>query len=179
MSVQLVANVLVGIALVGFLAYRQATWRFLDPARIWRTPLVMALVGVAVLAQTVATVTTADVVFLGIEALVTITVGLTMGRITRFRTVATPDAKGRTLQARTGWTGAGLWVLLIAVRIGLDVVGGHLGAHLLTSTGTILLVLALNRAARALVLDQRIPRAGAGAGAGAGSGAGAGAGAGA
>ncbi|MBK0296463.1 hypothetical protein IAE22_30930, partial [Bacillus sp. S34] len=29
------------------------------------------------------------------------------------------------------------WVVLIAVRIGLDVLGGHLGAHLLTSTGTI------------------------------------------
>ena len=40
-----------------------------------------------------------------------------------------------------------------------DVLGGHLGAHLLTSTGAILLVLALNRAARALVVDQRIPRA--------------------
>lgn len=39
--------------------------------------------------------------------------------------------------------------------------GGHLGAHLLTSTGTVLLVLALNRAARALVVDQHIPRGGA------------------
>jgi hypothetical protein len=166
MSVQLVANVLVGIALVAFLAYRQATWRSLDPARIWRTPIVMAVVGVVVLAQTGATITTADVVFLGLEALVTVVVGLTMGRITRFRTVDVPDGAGRTLQSRTGWTGAGLWVLLIAVRIGLDVLGGHLGAHLLTSTGTILLVLALNRAARAVVLDQRIPRATAGAGRG-------------
>lgn len=164
MSFQLVADVLVGIALVAFLAYRQATWQYLDPARIWRTPLVLAVVGVVVLGRTAATITTADVVFLGLEALVTVAVGLTMGRITRFRTVDTPDAKGRTLQARTGWTGAGLWVLLIAVRVGLDVLGGHLGAHLLTATGTVLLVLALNRAARAVVLDQRIPRAGAGAG---------------
>lgn len=158
MTVQLAANILIGIALVAFLAYRQATWRYLDPARIWRGPLVMAVVGLVVLAQTKAAITTADVVFLGVEALVTIGVGLTMGRITRFRTVAVPDDKGRTLQSRTGWLGAGLWITLIAVRIGLDVLGGHLGAHLLTSTGTILLVLALNRAARAVVLDQRIPR---------------------
>jgi len=157
MSVQLVVNILIGIALVVFLGYRQTTWQYLDPTRIWRTPLVMAIVGVVVLAQTKAAVTTTDVVFLGIEALITIGVGLTMGSITRFRTVGTPDRKGRTIQSRTGWLGAALWIVLIAVRIGLDVLGGHLGAHLLTSTGTILLVLALNRAARALVIDQRIP----------------------
>jgi hypothetical protein len=158
MSVQLAANILIGVALVAFLAYRQATWQYLDPARIWRGPLVMAVIGVVVLAQTKATITTADVVFLGIEALITVGVGLTMGSITRFRTVGTPDDKGRTIQSRTGWLGAGLWLVLIFVRVGLDVVGGHFGAHLLTSTGTILLVLALNRAARAVVLDQRIPR---------------------
>lgn len=158
MSVQLVANILIGIALVVLLGYRQATWQYLDPTRIWRTPLIMGVVGVVVLAQTRATITTVDVVFLGIEALITIGVGLTMGSITRFRTVATPDRKGRTLQSRTGALGAVLWIVLLAVRVGLDVLGGHLGAHLLTSTGTILLVLALNRAARALVVDQRIPR---------------------
>ncbi len=158
MSVQLVVNVLLGLALVGFLATRQATWQYLDPTRIWRTPLVLGVVGVVVLANSGVTVTTTDVVFLALEALVTIGVGLTMGSITRFRTVPTPDRKGRTLQSRTGWTGAALWVVLIAVCIGLDVLGGYLGAHLLTSTGTILLVLALNRAARAVVVDQRIPR---------------------
>ncbi|MGL3199162.1 MULTISPECIES: hypothetical protein [Curtobacterium] len=157
MSAQLAVNVLLGLALVGFLAYRQATWQYLDPTRIWRTPLVMGVVGVVVLANSGLTITTTDLVFLAIEALVTIGVGLTMGSITRFRTVSTPDSKGRTLQSRTGWTGAVLWVVLIVVRIGLDVLGGHLGAHLLTSTGTILLVLALNRAARAVVVDQRIP----------------------
>ncbi|MFJ3384943.1 MULTISPECIES: hypothetical protein [unclassified Curtobacterium] len=157
MSVQLLANILIGLALVGFLAYRQATWRFLDPARVWRMPMVMAVVGVVVLAQTKASITTTDIVFLGIEALVSVAVGLSMGSITKFRTVSTPDDKGRTLQSRTGWSGAGLWVVLIGVRIGLDVLGGHLGAHLLSSTGAVLLMLAINRAARALVLDQRIP----------------------
>lgn len=159
MSVQLLANIVIGLALVGFLAYRQATWQYLDPARVWRTPLVLGVVGIVVLAQSAAAVTTLDVLFLGIEALVSVAAGLAMGGMTRFRTAGAPDAEGRTLQARTGWAGAGLWLLLIVVRVGLDVLGGHLGAHLLTSTGAILLVLALNRAARALVVDQRIPRA--------------------
>lgn len=157
MSVQLLANIVIGLALVGFLAFRQTTWRYLDPARVWRMPLIMAVVGVVVLAQTKAPITTIDIVFLGIEALISVAVGLSMGSITTFRTVSTPDEKGRTLQSRTGWFGAGLWLVLIAVRIGLDVLGGHMGAHLLTSTGAVLLMLAINRAARALVLDQRIP----------------------
>ncbi|WP_186317577.1 hypothetical protein [Curtobacterium sp. 9128] len=157
MSVQLIANIVIGLALVGFLAYRQATWRYLDPARVWRGPLVLAVIGVVMLANTKTAVTTTDIVFLGIEALISVGVGLAMGSMTRFRTAATPDDKGRTLQARTGWYGAGLWFVLIAVRVGLDVLGGHMGAHLLSSTGAILLMLAINRAARALVLDQKIP----------------------
>lgn len=157
MTAQLLANTVVGIVLVGFLAYRQATWRSLDPARVWRTPIVLGVVGVVLLAQSVAVVTTLDVLLLGVEALVSVAAGLAMGAMTRFRTAPTPDDHGRTLQARTGWAGAGLWVLVVVVRIGLDVVGGHLGAHLLTSTGAVLLVLAMNRAARALVVDQRIP----------------------
>ncbi|WIE75497.1 hypothetical protein [Curtobacterium sp. MCSS17_007] len=159
MTAQLLTNTVVGLLLVGLLAYRQATWRALDPTRVWRAPLVLGVVGVVVLARSAVTVTTLDVLFLGIEALLAVAVGLAMGSMTRFRTAATPDDHGRTLQARTGWVGAGLWLLLVAVRVGLDVVGGHLGAHLLTSTGAILLVLALNRAARALVVDQRMPRA--------------------
>lgn len=156
MSVQLLTNIVIGLALVGYLAWKQSTWQFLDPARIWRGPVVMAGIGIVVLAQSAATIDPQDVVFLGIEALLSVGIGLAMGSRTRFRTVSTPDAKGRTLQSRTGWIGAALWVALIVVRIGLDVVGAHLGAHLLTSTGVILLMLAVNRAARALVVDQRL-----------------------
>ncbi|PZF69126.1 hypothetical protein DEJ33_01850 [Curtobacterium sp. MCPF17_047] len=156
MSVQLLTNTVIGLALVGYLAWKQATWRYLDPARIWRGPVVMAGIGIVVLAQSAATIDSQDVVFLGIEALLSVGIGLAMGSRTRFRTVGTPDGKGRTLQSRTGWVGAGLWIALIVVRIGLDVVGARLGAHLLTSTGVILLMLAVNRAARALVVDQRL-----------------------
>lgn len=157
MSVQLIANVVIGLALVGFLAYRQMTWQSVDPARIWRLPVILGIVGVVLMANEKTTVTSTDVVFLGIEVLLSVAIGLTMGAITTFRSMPTPDQRGRTLQTRTGWLGGVLWIVLIAVRIGLDVAGAHLGAHLLTSTGTILLMVAVNRAARALVVDQRIP----------------------
>lgn len=159
MTVQLLANTLAGLALVVFLAVRQASWRSVDPTRVWRGPIVLGGVGVVLLAQSGATVTPLDVVFLAVEAIVAVGLGLAMGSLTRFRTTVEPDRHGRTLQARTGWAGAGLWIALVAVRIVLDVVGGHLGAHLLTSTGAVLVMLAVNRAARALVVDQRMPRA--------------------
>ncbi|MBE7163061.1 MAG: hypothetical protein INR72_17625 [Williamsia herbipolensis] len=157
MSVQLIANVVIGLALVGFLAYRQMTWQSVDPSRIWRLPVILGIVGVVMLANTHATPTSTDVVFLGVEVLLSVAIGLTMGRITTFRTAPEADRRGRTLQTRTGWLGGVLWLVLIAVRVGLDVAGTHLGAHLLTSTGTILLTVAVNRAARALVVDQRMP----------------------
>ncbi|WP_286345913.1 hypothetical protein [Frondihabitans sucicola] len=44
------------------------------------------------------------------------------------------------------------------VRVGLDVVGGMMGAHLLTATGVILLTVAASRAASALMMDGRMPQ---------------------
>jgi hypothetical protein len=44
---------------------------------------------------------------------------------------------------------------LIVVRVALDVAGHHLGSDLAVSTGTILLMLAVNRVTSALVLSAR------------------------
>lgn len=158
MPVQTLADIVIGLALVGFLMYRQATWQFLDAGRIWRMPVVLGAIGVVMIAKSSAgPVTSMDVAFIGAEVVVSIAVGLLMGSIAQFRVAARPDDEGRSLQTRTGGLGAVLWVVLIAVRIGMDVLGSGLGAHLLSSTGMILLMIAVNRAARALVLDRRIP----------------------
>jgi hypothetical protein len=98
-----------------------------------------------------------DLAFIGAEVVVSAAAGLVMGAIAHFRAAPEPDAKGRSLQTRTGASGAVLWIVLIAVRIGMDVLGAHLGAHLLSSTGMVLIMIAVNRAARAAVLDRRIP----------------------
>jgi len=160
MSTRDLVDIVIGLGLVGFIAYRQMTWRFVDQANVWRMPIVLSIIGLVTLVNGAARVTPTDVVFLGIEALISVGVGLSMGRLTMFRVATTAGPKGQTIQARTGGWGACLWVVLIAVRIGLDVLGAHLGAELLTSTGTILLMLAVNRAARAAVIDQRLPRPG-------------------
>lgn len=159
MSLQTMEDVVLGIALVGFLVYRQTTWRRVDPARVWRMPLVLGGVGVLSLTHSGVThVGTADVAFLAVELVSSAAIGAVMGVLTRFRTVAGPTGGAAVLQSRTGWAGASLWLVLIVVRVGLDVLGAHVGAVLLASTGTVLLGIAANRAARAAVLDRRMPR---------------------
>ncbi|KQO63659.1 hypothetical protein [Curtobacterium sp. Leaf261] len=158
MTVQTIADIVIGLALVGFLMYRQATWQFLDAARIWRMPVILGAIGVITIAKSSGgPITSMDVAFLGAEVVLSVAVGLLMGNIAHFRVAARPDDKGRSLQTRTGGLGAVLWIVLIAVRVGMDVVGAGLGVHLLSSTGMILVMIAVNRAARALVLDRRIP----------------------
>lgn len=158
MSIQTMTDIVIGIALVGFLMYRQATWQFLDAGRIWRLPAVLGGIGLVTIGQSATgPVTSTDVAFIGAEVVLSVAVGVAMGSISRFRVAPRADDKGRTLQTRTGALGAVLWIVLIVVRLGMDVVGTSLGAHLLSSTGMILLMIAVNRAARAVVLDRRIP----------------------
>jgi hypothetical protein len=158
MNIQDLADIVIGLGLVCFIAYRQMTWRYVDPSNVWRMPIILGIIGLVMLANSGARVTPTDVAFIGIEALIAVGVGLTMGRLTMFRVAPKPGPKGDMMQARTGRWGAALWIVFIAVRIGFDVLGAHLHAELLTSTGMVLVMLAVNRAARALVIDQRLPR---------------------
>jgi hypothetical protein len=48
-----------------------------------------------------------------------------------------------------------IWFGLVAIRVGLDVAGHHLGSDLAVSTGGILVVLAVNRVVAALVVSAR------------------------
>jgi hypothetical protein len=159
-SVQLLTNVVIGLALVGFVAARQLRWRRVDRASVWKMPAILGIIGLFSLgsASKGLTIHSVDIVLIGVELVISVCTGLLMGRLTTFRTAQSPDSKGRTIEARTGGVGAALWVVLIAVRIGIDVLGGFMGAHLLTATGVILLSVAINRAAAALVLDSRLPQ---------------------
>lgn len=160
MSVQLLTNVVIGLALVGYIASKQLRWTRTDRAGVWRLPLILGVVGIVNLSSTAKNLTVGvpDLTIIGVELVIAVVIGLLMGKLTVFRVAATPDSKGRRIEARSGPAGAALWVALIVVRIGLDVVGGMLGAHLLTATGVILLTVAVSRAASALMMDGRMPQ---------------------
>jgi hypothetical protein len=71
--------------------------------------------------------------------------------------------KGRSvgnvsLEARTGWVGLVLWLVLIVVRVGLGIVSAKSGAELTASSGIIMLMVAANRATRIAVILSRAGR---------------------
>lgn len=155
MTVQSLATVLVALAIIGLLIARQLRWRTFDPARVLRMPIVLGAIGLLELANVHGVrLTTIDATMVGIELLLSVGIGALMGRLTVFR--AGPDG---ALQTRGGWTGAALWIGLVAVRIAFDALGATLGAHLLTQTGMILLLIAVSRGIAALVIRAREPRA--------------------
>lgn len=155
MHLESILTPLIALAVIGLLVSRQLRWRTFDPARALRLPIILGAVGILNLAGLKGVmVSSLDATLFAIELLMSVGIGAAMGRLSVFRSA--PDGSG-ALQTRTGWIGAALWAVLIAVRIGFDVVGTSLGAHLLTQTGVILVLLAASRATSALVTRAREP----------------------
>jgi hypothetical protein len=130
---------------------------------MWRMPLVLGVVGAVMIVQTNAILSGVDLAFLILELVVSLGVGAWMGAIAHFRPLPEPRPVGTkgamaVYESRTGWLGLVLWLLVIAVRVGLDVLAVRMGAHAATTTGVILLMLAANRAARVAVFSTRLNR---------------------
>jgi hypothetical protein len=150
-------DLLIGLAVIAYLCTRQLSWRPVDPARMWRLPLVLGVVGVVSLARQNVTIHPVDLVILILSGAAALVSGTVMGGVARFRPSA---ADPRLMESRTGWLGVAVWFALILVRVVLDVIGHRMGSDLAISTGSILLVLAINRSANALVLSARQPHRG-------------------
>lgn len=160
MSVQLVINIVLVVALVGWFGFRQLQWRGFDPERTWRTPLILGVIGLVQLVPIASTLAAADLAALGVELVVSVAVGAAMGRISRIRpAVDQGGSRPAPFEVRTGWWGLALWLVVIAVRVGIDAAAVALGAHAVTATGVILLVFAANRLGRMLVLRVRTAQA--------------------
>jgi hypothetical protein len=177
MNISTVADILLAVAVVCWIVYRQFTWQLASPSRLWRMPAIIAIVGVVMLAQTksISNVKPVDLLILVGELVIALGLGAIMGTLAKFRTRAqrASDVRQRSgepvefdpnvtvTETRTGGLGAALWVVLIAVRVGIELLTAHyFPSALLASTGTILLVVAANRAARALVITVRMERRG-------------------
>ncbi|MFC4242456.1 hypothetical protein ACFOYW_03645 [Gryllotalpicola reticulitermitis] len=173
-NTQYLFDAVIGIALIAWICYRQMTWRVVDPARMWRGPIIFAIIGAGILftGSKNMTFTPLDIALLAIELVIALGAGAGMGAIAHFRRLSTqraaafeanrrPSRNGSPLapveyESRTSWVGVALWIIMIAVRVGLEIFGSHLGDAVGASTGVILLVLAANRVARTGVLAWRL-----------------------
>lgn len=164
MTMQTLSNIAIGLALVGYVLYRQMTWRVVARSRLWRMPIVFGAIGIVMLGQSKGDhlLTFIDAAAFVLELAISLGAGALMGKIATIRPRSVPaDAEAAaapTLESRTGWLGLGLWVALILIRVGIDFAASQLGAVLVTTTGVILIMVAANRVMRALVLVQRVDR---------------------
>jgi len=166
MTLQTIGNALLILLVIGWIGVRQLNWRPVALGKMWRSPLIFAVVGAILLAQQVkpASITPLDLAVVAGELVLSLAVGAWMGAIAHFRRLPQPIATGKdgrdiaVYESRTGALGLVLWVLVIAVRVGLDVLAGLAGSHLASATGIILLVLAANRLARTAVFAARLDR---------------------
>jgi len=177
MNISTVADILIAIAVLCWIIYRQFTWQLASTSRLWRMPAIIAIVGLVMLAQTksISDVKPVDLLILVGELVLALGLGAIMGTLAKFRTRGqqASDVRQRSgvpveydpsitvTETRTGGLGAALWIVLIVVRVGIELLTAHyFPSALLASTGTILLVVAANRAARALVVTVRMERRG-------------------
>ena len=174
LNTQYLLDAVLGVAVIAWICYRQMTWRVVDPARMWRGPIIFAVIGVIILVSgsKTLTLTPLDIALVAIELVIALGAGAAMGAIAHFRLLSheraaayesnrRPSRNGGALppveyESRTSWVGVLLWVVMIVVRIGLEIFGQHLGDAAGASTGIILLVLAANRVARTAVLAWRL-----------------------
>lgn len=175
MNLSVVSNILLVLIAVGWIAVRQMSWRPVLGGRDWLFPGLAAVVGVALLLQSLngRALGVIDVVAFVVELAIAVGLGIGMGVIARIRPIARPSGyvpvttglsakaaaqAAAVFESRTGPWGLALWFVLIGVRVGLTFAFESLGSHLGVSTGLILLMLAANRAARILVLHNRMLR---------------------
>jgi hypothetical protein len=161
MNLQTLANAIIILLLVGWIAYRQLQWRPVIVARMWRLPIVMGVIGLFLIStQTKGeTLSAFDIGVIVIELVIAVAVGAIMGRIAQFRKLDTGNAPhAAEFASRTGWVGMVLWIVMIGVRIGIDIWATRSGSRLAASTGIILIVLAVNRLSRTAVFAARVAK---------------------
>ncbi|MFJ8896128.1 hypothetical protein ACIRCZ_16215 [Leifsonia sp. NPDC102414] len=166
MTLQTLGNALLILVAIGWIGVRQMSWRPVSIGRMWRMPAIFGIVGLVMIVQTTkpTALTALDLGVLVVELVISLGIGAWMGAIAHFRPLPEPIDIGKdrrelaTYESRTGAWGLVLWVLVIVVRVGIDVLAGMAGSHLAASTGVILLMLAANRAARTAVFATRLGR---------------------
>jgi hypothetical protein len=168
-------DIVIGLVVVGYVIYKQFTWQLVSRSNLWRMPVILLIVGVVMLdgQKALKNVTPVDLAILGGEVVLSLALGAAMGSLAQFRTRGQreSDVRNRSgqptsydpsitvVESRTGAVGVALWIVLIVVRIGIELIVAHFyPASLVAATGTILIVIAANRAARAFVVFTRMER---------------------
>jgi hypothetical protein len=86
-TIQSIANILIGFILVAWIVWRQLQWQIVSISRMWRLPLIIGIVGVVMLSQQkdIHRLSAVDVAVLIVELVISLGIGAVMGKIAVFR----------------------------------------------------------------------------------------------
>lgn len=135
-----------------FLIVRQFLWRDARAHRLLRLPVIVIDLGIVLVVWNVIqgeVFTDLDALMLFAELVLVAATGSIMGRSTVFRRVQ------GLLQYKLNRWAIALWALFIAIRVGSFLLAAHLGAHVLETSGAILISFGGNRLASSLVVLRR------------------------
>jgi hypothetical protein len=145
-------EVLVVIAIIGFVIYQQVAGQPLQGKRLIVLPAVVTVIGFLNLRGH--HLGPADIAWLTVGAAGSLLIGLAFGLITRLQ------PRGGVLWGKMPLRGLWLWVALVAWRALVMVLAARTGAHVAASTTPLLFTLGLNRLGQAAVIALRAMRAG-------------------
>ncbi len=153
------AEAVIILGLLVMLVRQQVKGQYMDRRRLWGTPIILAVVGAIYIPLTVNGFVAADALLATLDVIVAVGVGLGLGALTTTHVANSPDRRGRLILIRSGWKGGALWIVFIAVRLGLQPLASAVNAHFINSVGVILILIAVARATMAVVVAPRLARA--------------------
>jgi hypothetical protein len=149
-----VLTVLVAVAIVAFVIYKQVVGAPLTGKRAIALPAVLAIIGIVELSGSRTHMTALDLTLLVVSGAISVAVGLGLGAMTRV------ESRDGRLWTQLPKRGLWLWGGLILSRLLMVGLADALGAHAVAGSSAILLTLGLNRIAQALVVVPRAVAAG-------------------
>ena len=165
-SSSIIQGVLI-LALFCWILSKRFQWRPVrGDSRQWRLPLILIAIGVWATLGTqhktssgaVIAMTSKDYTYLLVGALVSLGLGMVRGR-----SLEIADHAGQLMKRYRPLTAA-LWVVLIVVRLGIDLYGGHMGVSSAIIGTSIMLMFGLSLLGEALVVAMRTGAIGGGSG---------------
>jgi hypothetical protein len=149
-------TVAVAVLVIGFVTYRQTRWVPVKLSKLLRMPVIFAVAGALQIPSSLKQLPRGwhldalDVAVISGELVLALVVGWLMGRMTEIANV-----RGVTSSRLGGW-GIAVWLIFIAVRIGLGVVASAWSAPLAALPVTVFFVVAAVKLAQLVVVRERL-----------------------
>ena len=158
MSTSTIETIIVALAAIVFVTYRQTRWQTVGLSRLLQMPVILGVAGLVTIRGTIQHLphgwqpTTTDIVVLLGELVAGLVAGVLIGRLAILRT------ENGVLRTRLGGAGLAVWLGFLGLRIGLEMVAALVGASFAAQPGVTLLVVAVIKLVQALVVWERASR---------------------